>query len=93
MVRPNTPSFTNVSIIVTNYSHSFNKIFSPLFFFVSAQFHNHFFLNLTKIMRHYFYKTYKIFEKFDGVLWTFSISSLKFLLKLASHYEKLQNMS
>ncbi len=41
----------------------------------------------------YLYKIYKIFEKPDGVARTCSISSLKFLLKLASHYEKLQNMS
>ncbi len=47
------------------------------------------FFNLTKITRHYFHKTYKIFEKFDVVSRTFSISSLKFLLKLASHYEKV----
>ncbi len=62
------------------------------FFFLFRQFHNHFFF-LTKITRHYFDKTYKIFEKFDRVSGTFSISSLKFLLKLASYYKKLQNMS
>ncbi len=44
-----------------------------------------FFLNLTKITRHYFCKTYKIFEKFDRVSQTFSVSSLKCLLKLVSH--------
>ncbi len=63
------------------------------FFFGSTKLHTHSFFNLTKITRHYFYKTYKIFENVDGVSRTFSISSLKFPLKLASHYEKLQNMS
>ncbi len=51
-----------------------------------------FFFRHTKIRRHYFYKVYKIFEKFDGVIRTFSISSLKFFLKLASHIKKLRNM-
>ncbi len=51
------------------------------------------FFNLTKITRHCLYKTHKIFEKFGGVSQTFSISSLKFLHKPASHYEKSQNMS
>ncbi len=96
-------------IIVTNYSHNFNKIFSSTFTITSI--HPTIFLKfyakilfcfdtipqplfyLTKITRHNFYKTYKIFEKFGGVSRTFSISSLKFLQKLASHYEKLQNMS
>ncbi len=95
--------------ILKNYPRVFNKIFSLTFtitlihttiflkfcaeiflcFFTVSQ---SFFFNLTKIMRHSFYKTYKIFEKFE-VLRTFSISSLMFLLKLASHYKKLQNMS
>ncbi len=69
-----------------------NNNFLQKFFFVSTQFHNHFFC-FTKITQHYFYKTCKIIKKFDGVSQTFSISSLKFLLKLASHYEKLRNIS
>ncbi len=75
-----------------NSSHNFPKMFckhSFLFLLSSTTT----FLYFTKIRRHYFYKTYKIFKQYDGVLRTFSKSSWKFLLKLASHYKKLQNMS
>ncbi len=87
--------FASVSrIIVTNYSHGFNKIFyrtfiitliqptiflkfcaKILFCFDTVLRPHFFFLNVTKIVRHYFYKTYKIFEKFDGVSRTFSINT------------------
>ncbi len=75
-----------------NSPHNFSKILCKNFFFLLTQFHNYFFFNLTKIMRHYLYKTYKIFKKFNGISRTFSINSLKFLIK-PSQYENFQNMS
>ncbi len=101
--------FASVSrIIVTNYSQSLNKISSPTFtityihstiflkFCVKILFCYDtvpqllFFFKSRNII---FTKLVKIFEKFDVVSRTVSISSLKFLVKLVSHYEKLQNMS
>ncbi len=69
----------------------FLKFYAKILFLFRPSSSTTFFFNLTKIRRHYFYKTYKIFEKFDGVSRTFSVSSLEFLLKLASHYEKLRS--
>ncbi len=63
------------------------------FLFVSTMLYNHFFFILLKSCVIIFYKIYKIFEKFDGVSRTLSVSSLKFFLKPASQYEKLQNIS
>ncbi len=102
--------FASVSkIIVINYSHGFNKIFSltftitlirhtiflkfyPKILFCFDTVSQNFFKNLTKITLHYFYKTYNIFDKFNGMSRTFSISSLMFLLKLALHCENLRNV-
>ncbi len=103
--------FASVSgIIVTNYFHGFNKLFSPTFtitlirpiiflkfcakiLYCFDTVPQLLLFKLTKITRHYFYKTYTIFEKFERVSRTFSISSSKFLLKLSSHFKKLLNMS
>ncbi len=84
----------NFSLHFHNYFNSlrnFPKILCKNSFFFRHSSATTFFY-FTKITRHYFTK-HKIFEKSDGVTRTFSISSLKFLLKLASHYEKLLNTS
>ncbi len=75
-----------------NSPHNFPKIFCKNSFFFRHSSMTTFFY-LTKITQHYFYKTCKIFWKLDGVSQTFSISSLKFLLKLTSHQKVVEHIS
>ncbi len=59
-----------------NSPHNFPKILWKNSFLFRHSSTTTLFINLTKITQHYFYKTYKIFEKFDAVSRTFSISFL-----------------